>query len=633
MSHFVIKPTLDNLAAYPLIYDQVRQLSQHYLRHCVTLDELKTIGLALWQLLKQDATLTPQPLIIECDDKTVLGLPWECVYHPELGFLGKHADYTLSRRVSSDLALAMPPTGPLNIVLFTAQPEKNTARLDLEIEQQTVREVLQPFISAGKVQFYAPDDGRFNTFVELLHRQSWHLVLLSGHGIIKGEEQSFTHSETIKGGFQAANRSELKTVHKLKRPLAAVKTGPQAVIHSEAAAYFVFESEEGEGELISAQTLSDVFKGTTVQCVVMAACQSAHFSTDNPEANLIMPLVQAGIPHLIGMREPLIDRAGSVFVRTLCKALAQQARIDDAVQQGRRAMTQLLAGNEVWHNAQSADAPSLVQWCLPTLVSQAPTEALVNWDFSPQAHPPTQVGSQIALPKVFIGRRRELRTLGEALYTGTIQRLVIQGKGGLGKTALAGQLAITLAEQGYRILAYQAGNRANFQSTLKHALNPLSAFEEERDKTESAAFGPDLEMHLKTICQQKWVFWLDNLERLQNPDDGCFTDKTLQNTLDILSQWETPQLRILVTTRRAIPQITDYPNYLLNRPNFSDFSRYLENQGLHYPLPERLPIYQILSGNFQGIQLLQSLSPSQDATILKKQLILVRRYLQAYLRL
>jgi len=626
----ILKPTFDNLTAY---HDLARQLSQHYHRHCVTLDELKTIGLALWQVLKRDATLIPQPLIIECDDKAVLGLPWECVYHPELGFLGKHPDYTLSRRVSSGKALARPPTGPLNILLFTAQPEKNTARLDLEIEQHTVREALQPFIHAGKVQFYAPHDGRFNTLVELLHRQPWHLVLLSGHGIIKAEEQAFTHSETFKAKFQGDIPSKLKTLHKFKRPLAAVKAGLQAVSHSEATAYFVFESEEGEGELISAQTLADVFKGTLVQCVVMAACQSAHFSPENPEANLIMPLVQAGIPHLIGMREPLIDRAGSVFVRTLCKALAQQARIDEAVQQGRRAMTQLLATNEVWHKAQSADDPSMVQWCLPTLVSQAPTQALVNWDFNPQPNPATQVGCKIALPKVFIGRRRELRTLGEGLYSGTIQRLLIQGKGGLGKTALAGQLAITLAQQGYRILAYQAGNSQNFQSTLKQALNLLPASEDERDKTEFARFEADLETHLKTIAQEKWVFWLDNLERLQNPDDGGGTDNTLQNTLDILSQWETPQLRILLTARWAIPQSTDYHNYLLNRPNFNDFSRYLENQGLHYFLPERLQIYQTLGGNFQGIQLLQSLSPSQDAITLKKQLILVRRYLQAYLRL
>jgi len=234
---------------------------------------------------------------------------------------------------------------------------------------------------------------------------------------------------------------------------------------------------------------------------------------------------------------------------------------------------------------------------------------------------------------VFIGRRRELRTLGEGLYSGTIQRLLIQGKGGLGKTALAGQLAITLAQQGYRILAYQAGNSQNFQSTLKQALNLLPASEDERDKTEFARFEADLETHLKTIAQEKWVFWLDNLERLQNPDDGGGTDNTLQNTLDILSQWETPQLRILLTARWAIPQSTDYHNYLLNRPNFNDFSRYLENQGLHYFLPERLQIYQTLGGNFQGIQLLQSLSPSQDAITLKKQLILVRRYLQAYLRL
>jgi hypothetical protein len=596
----IITPTLDNLAAYHAL---ARQLSEDYLHHNVTLEALKTIGSALWPLLKQAGTLTPQPLIIESDAPAILALPWECLYHPELGFLGQHPQYTLSRRISKAplQSSVCSQSGPLNILLFTAQPEK-AIRLDLEVEQHTVYEALAPFIDAGKVQFYAPHDGRFNTLVKLLKRQSWDIVLLSGHGIIQAEAMKLEMSQT----------------------------SCEAVTHSNKTAYFVFEGEEMEEEWITAQTLASVFKDSTVQCIVMAACQSAHFSPEHPETNLIMPLVKAGIPHLIGMREPVIDRAGSIFVRTLCTRLAEGEGIDKAVQSGRAAMTQLLATNEIWHHPPKGHDASEVQWCLPTLVSQAPTQALLNKAFIPEKPPPRQVGHQIVLPQIFIGRRRALRTLGEALDSGNLQRVLIQGKGGLGKTAFAGQLALTLAQQGYRLLIYQAGKSPHFDSILKQAFHSVNRGDNE--KIESRLLSSDLEIQLKTILQEKWVFWLDHLEQLYNPEIHTLNDKVLEQTLEILSEWETPQLRILVTSRQAIPQCATYHHDILTRPNFNDFSRYLINQGLDYPLPERLDIYNILGGNFQGIQLLQSLSPSQDAKKLKKQLILVRRYLQAYLR-
>ena len=579
MSTLNIKPSVERLINYPHLPELVQQLSEHYHSQCVTLDDLKTIGLTLWQFLNIGATLIPSALVIECHTDALLGLPWECLYHPELGFLGKHPDYTLSRRIPVNYKVEAPPAGPLNILLWTAQPEKMTHQsrsLDIEMEQQTVLTALTPFISAGWVRFYAPSEGSFSRFVELLQSEPWTVVILNGHGVVL--EQS---------------------------------------------AFFVFEGEDGSEEFISTGTLAQVFKGSHVQCVVVAACQSAQVL--GTKTNLVIPIIQAGVPHVIGMREPLIDRAGSVFVQTLCVALAERKRVDVAVQQARAAMTQLLGPNEVWRdlarsyepNGNEVAEPSVGQWCLPILLSHDPTQALLNWHFCPQPSLFAPVGSKIALPRVFIGRRRELCLLSKALRIGTIRQLVIHGTGGLGKTALAGQLAITMAQQGYRIFAYQVGGKMGFIPTLAQALELPHI--------------NCLETLLKKVAG-RWLLWLDNLEQIYNSPNGSLTDSSIQSNLNILHQWKTIDLRILLTSRCTHFDATIYSyNYHLKRPSFNDFSRYLQHLGSPYQFPQTLKIYQALGGNFQGVQLLQSMPFCLDMPDLIKQLAIVRRYLQAYL--
>ena len=95
----VISPSPDQLA--PLLC-MAPQLAQQFAVNQVTENDLKMIGLALWQAINvetEEEELTPLTLIIDSDNATVQSLPWECLYHPKLGFLGKHPNYTLSRRL------------------------------------------------------------------------------------------------------------------------------------------------------------------------------------------------------------------------------------------------------------------------------------------------------------------------------------------------------------------------------------------------------------------------------------------------------------------------------------------------------------------------------------------------------
>ena len=73
------------------------------------------MGDALWQTLSVDDVLATArqtagtrilPLILESADPLVQSLPWECLHHPEHGFLGKHPGFSLTRA-------ACPPRRPL----------------------------------------------------------------------------------------------------------------------------------------------------------------------------------------------------------------------------------------------------------------------------------------------------------------------------------------------------------------------------------------------------------------------------------------------------------------------------------------------------------------------------------------
>lgn len=578
LTPLTIKPSPELLIQWPNLFMLAQQLRRHYHSQQVTEAELKTVGIALWQALNLNTPLTSPTMVIEQQGNALDDLPWECLYHPQLGFLAKQLDYTLSRRIEGNHAVVNPPPfGPLNILLWTAQPQTirpQQAWLDLEREKTAVRIALEPFIAAGWVNFYAPDDGGFTSLVEILSQLAWQVVLLSGHSILNPTNQ-----------LQAAG--------------------------------FIFEDDTGEGEFITADSLASIFQASTVQCVVIAACQSA-YSLATP-ANLVMPLIQAGIPHVIGMRERLLDRAGQVFIQTLCVALAQQARIDTAVQQARRAMTELLSANETWdetHKSNSTD-PSVGQWCLPILISHNLTQPLINWHFDSQPHLPPLIGNSISLsPPLFLGRRQELRILGSALRTGTIRYLFIHGRAGIGKTSLAQRLSLPLIQQNYRVLVYQANQEMTFLEVLAQArgLSPATA----------------LEILLEPFISQSWLLWLDNLDGLRDPDNGTLLDTSINDVLTILQRWNNPQLRLILTARQPVNTTLPLDNYQLNRPDFQDFSHAFQQLGLNYTFAERLKTYQVLGGSFQGIQLLQSLP--QLTTDLTTQLAIVHRYLQAYQR-
>lgn len=285
---FVIQPPADLVEKRPELQRYSRQLSLKYAsRQVVTDAELQAIGAALWDALGVQKDFDAAhgaagnailPVVIESHAANLQALPWEILYHPALGFLGKHPAFTLTRRIQPPAGDATPPQkGPLRVLLFTSLPDDvhpEQGRLDVEEEQAQVQDALLPWIAKGLVTLEMPDDGRFSTFKDWLREFDPHVVFLSGHGKFYGE----AHLEEKYG-------------------------------------VFLFEDETGDGLEVREEALAEAFVGTNVRLVVLSACESGQAASDALNTGLTQRLAVQGIPHVIGMRESVYDKAGIQFAR------------------------------------------------------------------------------------------------------------------------------------------------------------------------------------------------------------------------------------------------------------------------------------------------------------------------------
>jgi hypothetical protein len=586
---FIIQPPADLVQQKPELRRWSAQLSLKFASQQVVTDaELQAIGGALWEALHvQDAFDAAHkaagnailPLIIESEAADLQYLPWEIIHHPALGFLGKHPALTLTRRIQKP-GDALPPLqkGPLRVLLFTSLPDDvnpEKGRLDVEEEQAQVQDALLPWIAKGLVTLEVPDDGRFETFKTWLKDFDPHVVFLSGHGRFHGD----AHLEEKYG-------------------------------------VFLFEDETGDSLEVREEAVAEAFVGTNVQAVVLSACESGKAASDALNNGLTRRLSAQGLPHVIGMRESVYDRAGILFARALCDELARGERVDAALKTARRAIQAPYQGAEVMRReagTAAAEEISYGQWSLPTLLSPRTETPLVDWNFPPQAVAMEQrlrQLSNVSLPLRFVGRRAELRRYKSGLLKNATRKLLITGPGGQGKTSLAGKLALDLQKAGWRVFAWsiRPENRwGDFEFEMELALDPANAkkFDHYRPRFEDAAARAKFLLDL--LVEQSGghlLLFLDNLETVQDDRSLAVTDPAVAAWLEAAQK--NPSLTLLVTSR-WVPPNWDGAHLPLDRVNYGDF---LQIARLRLPAAfwqdrERMRrAYAVLGGNPRGLEFL-----------------------------
>ena len=589
----ILHPPADMLEKHPDIRRAAQDLSRQYAAHkmLVTDEQLQSLGSALWQCLEADAELhaakqqagtLPLPLMIKTDDPALQVLPWESLHHPEHGFLGRENGFALSRCAATPPTLPALQKGPLRVLLFTSLPndvDAEKARIDTENEQAQVLEALNPHVQQGTIELDVPDTGDFAKFQRLLQTGNYALVFLSGHGTFHFEPLS--------------------------------DEPPYAV--------FQFEDAQGHSRFVRDVDIAKSFIHSGVQCVVLSACESSksHASADL-HTGLAQRLAAQGVPHVVGMRESVLDRAGILFSRAFCDAIARRERVDGAVQAGRAAITQPLR-DATWRDGEShpCSTLSLGQWTLPQLLSHAPERALIDWDFVAQ---PMQAQAQysrvlniagIPVPELYIGRRQERHHLLQALQQQP--QLLITGAGGQGKTALLAYLAQRLEAQGYHLYAYCAREDHAWEDFLFQAqisLEPdlASQYNSQLPLCDTPQKHAQLFLTLLSKQHDKILLILDNLESLQAPDSHALQHDTVAAWIASAQRLRIP---LLLTSRWCLP---DWPlaHHALQPATYGDFLRYVQQRGLVLAREHLRQVYTVLGGNFRGLEFFAKASPHLD---------------------
>jgi tetratricopeptide (TPR) repeat protein len=582
---FVISPPAD--FCQPLLLDQAQRLAQAYEQHQrVEETQLQAVGMALWEALglgnaldtaKQAAGQHVLPIILHSDDAAILSLPWETLYHPRFGFLARAAGFSFSRRHADTHAqLPAAECQPLRVLLFASLPDdlSERERLDVEAEQAAVQEVLMAFEQAGKVQLDMPNDGRFDTFKTHLNDFQPHLMYLSGHGNFRYD----AHEHRAWGEF-------------------------------------LFEDPQGNKAVISDTQLAACFQNTGVQLLVLSACLSAKQHPDYLHHGLSQALYQAGVPHVIGMRESVNDHAAIQFARSLLGSLAKQQSVDVALQTARATMNQPLPSDEVTRDMGDPmrSSVALAQWCLPQLLSHDLAQTLVDWQFQPQPRTAQNMHTMLGDVSVtlrFIGRRRELRQWQSKLHGKQANCLLLTGAGGMGKTALAGELIRSLGKDDYQVFTFSLRPEHDWRGLeldMELALAADGALFDEYQRIQSKnpptvkRLTKLLQLLLK-FYQNKLVLFFDNLESIQEPQfPHGLTDPDLQPWLDAARSLTRQGLKILLTSRWRLPNWADHEHLILGRPVYGDYVALARTKNLPITGERLQHAYQVLGGNFRAL--------------------------------
>ncbi len=349
----------------------------------------------LWQALPQSI----QADLINCQAAHILSihsdqalwqqLPWELLAEPK-ATNPRYLVRSVNQQPQSLPLIAKPVRCLwLGLASFAGQ-----ARLALEHEQQVLKQSVAAFGAQIDLQCAFIHD--LAALKAVYAQQTWDIVIISGHGVVSAQEWS---------------------------------------------QLTLFLNEE---QRLTGQQLAHCLQTQTPHLLVINTCLSA--TVNSPQHSLLWPLLNIGIPHIVGMQGHVVDRAGLKFIQALLNAVWQATPIAQAVHMGRMAMQQLLATDECWRDEQD---PSFGQWVLPVLYSAAPEQALLSAALSVQAeanNPPTT--------SLLIGRRPLLQNLLAILTASTTQGVWLHGVAGSGKTALAQAVLVALSELGFKVQAF-----------------------------------------------------------------------------------------------------------------------------------------------------------------------------------
>ena len=274
----------------------------------LTLAELQPFGLALFNALTADSGLrdlfianltaasvgnTALRLRLQIDPPALRRLPWEALYRDPTGFLALR-DLSIARYIAVGTQLNKPVVTqlPLKILIASASPSE-LPKLNFAAECKNLTEALGDEIAKGWVKLEFIEHAQRQNVRDTLLAFRPHVFHFSGHGQFKDDKASLA-----------------------------------------------FEDSYGDTDPIPPEAAALLFSGQPeLRLIVLNACETALDSTAQPLTGIAPKLLQqAGVPAVVAMQAPILDRAAIAFSRAFYNQLAEGQTVDTAMREARLAI-------------------------------------------------------------------------------------------------------------------------------------------------------------------------------------------------------------------------------------------------------------------------------------------------------
>ncbi|HEX9982341.1 MAG TPA: TIR domain-containing protein [Thermoanaerobaculia bacterium] len=340
----------------------------------------------------------------------LLGLPWELLHDGHTFLFQGGKPVRVRRRLPNTRPLEVPVVAtPIRILLVTARPEDDACSyLDHRASALPLVEAMEAL--GGRVLIQVLDPPTLPALREELDRvrrasTPYHVVHFDGHGVYDR-----------RAGLGALCFED---------PLDAGKL------------------EQRRHITVDTTKLGPLLSEHRIPLVFLEACQTAQ--AEKASGSVASELLKVGVASVVAMSHSVLVETARRFVEKFYEALADGARVGDAMLEGQRALKDDNFRGTIF----GAGELRLEDWFVPVLFQEKEDPQLFLTVSSAQEEADlrkalaNRLGELPPEPQTgFIGRSRDLLALQRLLRSnGKARYAVVRGQGGEGKTALAAEFA------------------------------------------------------------------------------------------------------------------------------------------------------------------------------------------------